>query len=153
MKKRYLFFEKGIPANKETADFILNRQLILTPVRTRDYQNHKNYFQVISIFSDTIPAQVQYMLLGNIEVTPDNLPELVRKAIQLKVGSVTPSVVSVHGNAFLAQIPKSISYEDMGQDEFRKLYIDTKTWIYETLKGVAGWSDDDLVGVFGNLKN
>lgn len=153
MKNKYLFFENGIPANQETADYINGKDLILTPVKTRDYQTHKNYFQVISLFCEVIPETVQYMLLGNIEVTPDNLPELVRKAIQLKVGSVMPSLVSVHGNNFLAQIPKSISYEDMGEYEFRKLYRDTKAWIFETLKTVSGWSDDDLMGVFGNLYN
>lgn len=144
---RILFFENGKPANQETADYMNRETAVLTPYRVRDYQTVKNYFQFLKLFCDNIPDNVERHLIGDIATTPDNHTDLIREALMLQLGYVKPCVVRIGGKRYLAQVAKSISYEEMKQGEFQALHRDTKQWVFDTLKG-QGWSEADLKNLY-----
>lgn len=136
-----------IPADQDTVDWLNRREgeVSLEEIKLRD--GMANYFQFLKLFVSNIPDNLQRHLIGDIVADEKNLTDLIRKAIQIRVGSVTPCITYLNGNKLLVQIPKSISYEEMGAKEFQDLHRDTKRFVFENLR-LVGWTEEDIKTIF-----
>ena len=141
-----------IPDSPDTEETLRREQeqYVVVEYKVRDYQTLKNYMQVLKLFVDNMPEKVKRSLVGSLELTPENEIDLIRKAIQNKVGSIEMGFGLLYGQPVMIPLAKSISYEEMEQEEFRLLHRDTKAWIFNALRE-NGWSDDMLRSIFQDL--
>lgn len=98
------------PANQEAADWLAKKKtgavFYISDKEVRNYEFHKKYFGMLKVAYDN---QEEFINEG-----------LFRKTMQVKAGYYDP--VYFGGETF--QIPKSISFDNLSQEKFEKLYSD-----------------------------
>jgi len=131
----------------------------LTVKNVRSIDTHKRYFEVLKIFVDHAPEVIILSLL-NVTLQEFNqltksksvLEERVRKAIEMQLGFVEDRKMILDlGNGekinVTQQIPKSIAYEKMTEDDFVQLHKNQKQLMFDLLKDY-GWSEENFKELF-----
>ena len=114
-----------VPHNPETQKYMLNRkegEVIVAEIkRARNYENHKRFFSFIDA---TFDIQRHF-----------DTPEAYRRWLTMKCGYFS-TIVAPNGNTIF--VADSIAFENMEEDEFKKLFSTAiDVFLKELGKGVS----------------
>jgi hypothetical protein len=145
-----------VPFDKDTEEYIngLDEEpKVYHTVKVVDFDRYSKYMKLISIFEMNMPEMLELQIFGGYALpTRRKRVDYLDQHIRLSLGwqDVKPCNIGIAPNNIIRPLPVAMSKNDISDDDWVKLYPQTRDFIFTSLRN-HGWDSTQLEEAFGCL--